>query len=424
MNKKIIINSFWMMSEKIISIIGLIFVTSFVAKYVGPKIFGDIAFATSLFQIVQIIAQFGSDVIIFKRVGGNKKSGVKLIISTVYLRMSAYLLITLPIMVYYWLFAHESGFIYIIGCMLSCFFMTMDVFSIYNDATLNSKINTFVNILALVICLALRWGVAYLNLDPKLLVIPIILTGFIPFFIRWGYFKYKISGDIKIPVRHKFRYAKYMLNVGSTFVISTISGAIYTRMSMLILGILASQSFVGIYSVAVSLSTCWTFVCNALITSSLPGLFSEKDEKLAINRFSKLSLLVFMVSLPFFAFIAFYGNYIINILYGYEYQDAYYPLVILSGAAVISMLGTVSARLIAKYSGYFFLSKKSLCVAITSCIINIPFIYNFGIIGAAVATLLTELLSMTIFNYPFKKRLVLRMHLSVFSLRRSTKTFL
>ncbi|MCP6525017.1 polysaccharide biosynthesis protein, partial [Klebsiella pneumoniae] len=49
-----------MMSEKIITLFGLIFVTSFVAKYVGTEVFGQIAFATSLFQIAMIVAQLGS----------------------------------------------------------------------------------------------------------------------------------------------------------------------------------------------------------------------------------------------------------------------------------------------------------------------------------------------------------------------------
>ncbi len=35
---KIALNAVWMMSEKIISIFGLIFVTSSVAKYVGPNL--------------------------------------------------------------------------------------------------------------------------------------------------------------------------------------------------------------------------------------------------------------------------------------------------------------------------------------------------------------------------------------------------
>ncbi|MBE0796893.1 oligosaccharide flippase family protein, partial [Escherichia coli] len=63
-----------MMSEKIISIFGLIFVTSYVAKYVGPGTFGQISFSMSLFQIVQVIAQLGSSIIIFKRISKNKRS--------------------------------------------------------------------------------------------------------------------------------------------------------------------------------------------------------------------------------------------------------------------------------------------------------------------------------------------------------------
>ncbi|MHA2484358.1 oligosaccharide flippase family protein [Escherichia coli] len=77
MNKRILSNSIWMMSEKIISLFGLIFVTSFVAKYVGAEVFGQIAFATSLFQIAMIIAQLGSDVIIFKRVSKKNRFGCK-----------------------------------------------------------------------------------------------------------------------------------------------------------------------------------------------------------------------------------------------------------------------------------------------------------------------------------------------------------
>ncbi|AUU07082.1 TPA: oligosaccharide flippase family protein [Raoultella planticola] len=421
MNRKVISNSIWMMSEKLVSIVGLIFVTSFVAKYVGPKIFGEISFATSLFQIVQIISQFGSDIIIFKRIGKSQISGVRLIISTVYLRLFAYVIITFPVIFYYWLFAHELGFVYIIGCMLSCFFMAMDVFAIYNDATLNSKINTIVNVAALIICLFLRWLIAFLELDPRFLVIPIILTGFIPFIIRWFYFRNKIDRGSKVKKKHQIRYIRYMFCVGSTFVISTISGAIYTRMSMLLLGVMTNKVYVGIYAVAVSLSACWTFVCNAFITSTLPGLFSENKDDKVIDGFSKLLLIVFIMSLPFLCFMIFFGKYLIGFLYGDAFTDAYIPLIILTLAAVISMLGTVSARLIAKYSGYTFLSKKSLCVAFTSSLINIPLIYQYGIIGAAVATFLTELISMSIYNYPFKNNVVFHMHVNSLKINKLIK---
>ena len=56
MKLKVFRNSFWMILEKVISIFGLIFVTSYVAKYIGPSAFGAISFAASLFVIIQAIA--------------------------------------------------------------------------------------------------------------------------------------------------------------------------------------------------------------------------------------------------------------------------------------------------------------------------------------------------------------------------------
>ncbi|WP_369892462.1 oligosaccharide flippase family protein [Klebsiella pneumoniae subsp. pneumoniae] len=67
MQKKNIVNAFWIMSEKIISIFGLFFVTSFVAKYIGPYRFGQIALSIAIFQVVQVISQMGCDNILFKR---------------------------------------------------------------------------------------------------------------------------------------------------------------------------------------------------------------------------------------------------------------------------------------------------------------------------------------------------------------------
>ncbi|HBV90687.1 MAG TPA: polysaccharide biosynthesis protein, partial [Pantoea sp.] len=48
MKLSVMSNAAWMMSEKIISVFGVIFVTSYVAKSFGPTVFGQMAFSTSL----------------------------------------------------------------------------------------------------------------------------------------------------------------------------------------------------------------------------------------------------------------------------------------------------------------------------------------------------------------------------------------
>lgn len=148
------------MAEKIISIFGLIFVTSFVAKYVGPSIYGDIALSLSIFQLIQIVSLMGSDVIIFKRISKNINSGVSLIKATGRIRLLIYLILSAPVLIY---FFSSSGYIYILASFLSCMFLSLDVYAIYYDACLRSKVNTIINIFGLIFSLGIRWAIAFLN---------------------------------------------------------------------------------------------------------------------------------------------------------------------------------------------------------------------------------------------------------------------
>lgn len=120
---KIALNAVWMMSEKIISIFGLIFVTSSVAKYVGPNLFGQIALSLSIFQIVQIIAQMGGGTIIFKRLSKNINSGILLLNSTLYMRVLLYFIISFPVLVYYSYKSDYLSSVFIFATFISCFFL-------------------------------------------------------------------------------------------------------------------------------------------------------------------------------------------------------------------------------------------------------------------------------------------------------------
>ncbi|MFS3895584.1 oligosaccharide flippase family protein [Raoultella ornithinolytica] len=415
MNKKIFSNSLWMMSEKIISIFGLIFVTSFVAKYVGPEIFGNIALAMSIFQLIQLVSQMGTDVLIFKRLSKNSVSGVNLINVTVPVRALVYLFLSAPVLGYQLYHIDESGIYYVVAAFIACFIQSMDVYTIYYDATLNSKVNTFVNVLGLVVSLLVRWIVAFLMLDPRWLCVPIILAPLIPCVIRLTYYL-QTTTRRTISVRFRKKYVRYVIGAGSSFVISSLSVAIYTRLSLLTLGFFDGKSAVGVYSIAATLATSWSFILNSIVTSSLPSIFSELRHDIALKKTAKLNLIVMMISFPVIIGVFLLGQWFIDFFYGTLYSESFLPLIILTFSTMFGALGTVSARFIAKYSGYGFLSKKMLLVALVSVIINIIFIYFYGIVGAAFANVLTQFLSLTVFNYTFKRGLVLKMHRSTFSL--------
>lgn len=132
-------NALWMVSEKIVSLFGLLFVTSFVAKYIGPYRFGQIALAIAIFQVVQVIAQMGFDNILFKRISVNKISGLKLISSTFMIRTLIYITISIMVLIYFYFKGDFLSFIFMLSVCVSFYFTSIDVYMIYNDATLNSK---------------------------------------------------------------------------------------------------------------------------------------------------------------------------------------------------------------------------------------------------------------------------------------------
>ncbi|ARF48477.1 oligosaccharide flippase family protein [Pantoea stewartii] len=81
-------NSLWMIIEKLVAVFGLMFVTSFVAKYVGPVTFGVIAISMLIFQFIQSVAMMGCDVILLKRIAQNHRSGIRLMVPAVILVVS------------------------------------------------------------------------------------------------------------------------------------------------------------------------------------------------------------------------------------------------------------------------------------------------------------------------------------------------
>lgn len=398
------------MSEKVISIFGLIFVTAYVAKYVGPGVFGQISFSMSVFQITQIIAQLGSSVIIFKRISKKKNSGVILINATVFIRIIFYMFFSLPVVFYFLFYDFNNSFWFVFAAFLACFFSSLDVYSIYYDATLKSKTNAMVNMFGLIVSLTLRWLIVRMEMDPIYITIPMVLTSLIPYVMRAFSYRenFKVTPFLN---RHRRKYRRYLLYAGGSFVISDVSIAIYTRLSLLLLAVFATKEHVGVYSVAISLAGSWSFIAMSFITSTLPSIFSEKDDLVAENKTAKLTIYMILVCIPIIVSVYILGRWFLSYFYGYEYEKAFYPLMILCLSTVASTLGTISARFIARYSGYAFLSKKMLVVLISSVLLNLIFIPHFDIVGAAFATLITEILSLTLFNYFFKKRVVAKLHI-------------
>ena len=415
MKNRSLINSSWLIIEKVISMLGLFLVSAFVARYIGPSMVGQIALAIACFQIVMVIAQFGSENVIIKRLSRKRISGVKLAKASLLLRAIIYVLCAAAVLCYVHTGNHIE-FVFFIAVGIATFFTTIDVISTYNDTTLNSKRNAVLNLYGLIISLVMRYLIVYMQLNPLLLTIPIIATTFIPFAMRmYVYHVNDARNNQNTPSEKYQRHLKYLIMTGSAMFIANISVAIYPRVNLFFLSGLAGAHELGIYSVAVTLATSWNFIMLAFVTSYFPSIYNEENEKQAAIKTTQLNIIIAVISSIVIAGFALFGGYFIRLLYGPAFTEAWRPAVILCAGTMLSAMGAVSSRYIVKFSGYRYLSCKSF-IALLLCVpVSYFLIKNHGVTGAACSVVILEFLSLTVLNYGYKKGTVFKMHRLTFT---------
>ncbi len=196
-------------------------------------------------------------------------------------------------------------------------------------------------------------------------------TTFIPFTIRL----LCAPKAKKICWKDKIKYNKYILQTGISLVISTVSMTIYSRINQFSVSFIEGSYDLGVYSVALTLGTAWGFVGNAVAISFLSKIYAETDDHKAMEITAGLSLGIIFLLIMFPCVFIFIGPWVIQILYGNDYSAAYPVAVILCFSTIISTLGFVSNRFIVRFSGYNYLSKKTMVILFISIPLSSLFTY-------------------------------------------------
>ncbi|MCZ4061599.1 hypothetical protein O3W44_24335 [Pantoea sp. LMR881] len=253
------------MLEKSINIIGLIYINSLMAKYIGPDNFGKINISTSLFIFVQTLSWFGGQNIIFKRMSENTRSGIAMAMHTQNQRRIFFLISSSSVLTYLYFYTDLIVFLFGVANCIATYYIVMDFFSIYNNTQLKSKINTITNVIGLSFAPVIRFYISHFKLPVYYFTIPIVIIPLVPYVMRLIYFKY--TTEIKENSKGAGLYNRHMLYTGGALILSSLSADIYTQISSIFLAKMSSYSKLGVYSVALTIGGAWSFIVLALITS-------------------------------------------------------------------------------------------------------------------------------------------------------------
>lgn len=207
-------------------------------------------------------------------------------------------------------------------------------------------------------------------------------------------------------LRFSLKRSKALLSVSYHFILSSMMVAIYGQTDKVMLKHMLSETSVGYYSTAASLSTVWAFVLSAIIASMSPTIMKYKmegNEEVFRRKNRQLYGIIFYISIFVSIGYTVLAPYVIRILYGQAYIGSVNPLRVITWYVAFSYLG--SARDVwmvcenkQKYSRYMY-----MIASVANIFINYALIPVWGATGAAFASLITQILTSIVTPMLFKE---------------------
>jgi O-antigen/teichoic acid export membrane protein len=411
--RRITANFLSLISSQIISRVIQLVIFVYLARVLGKSEFGIFSFGLAFAFLFVIIADFGLSTLIIREMSRDKKSASKYFSNSIIIK----LLLSAITFVFAYSFLNIVGYseeVKIIAYIMLGFTLIQSFtelhFAVFR-AFERMHYDAFIKILRMLILMGaifyliknnyglLASSLAFLATESVILIIA--------FFITYTRF-------IKISFEFDYGFSKKLLKKSSLFCLSLIFSSLYMHIDIIMLSKMRSTAEVGIYSAAANMVIALIFIPLMYANSIYPVLsrfyMTSKDSlKLAYEKSFKFMLIL---GLPIAAGIFILSDKIILLLYGKAYIESAIALSILSGYLLLKFLNPVTGYTLMSINRQRSRLFSQGLSALINIILNLILIPLYGFAGAAVATLITEIIffiTYTIFivKYGFKFKFIL-----------------
>ncbi len=384
-------NASWLIGSKIIQMVISLLVGVLTARYLGPTSYGVINYATAYVAFFTSLSSLGINSIIIKNFVDHPEEEGKTIGTTLILRLLASGLSCF--MIFIVSSVADAGetetILVVVLCSLSLVFHVFETLNFWFQSKYMSKrvaVSTLIayiftslyKIILLILKKSVLWFAFTTSFDYIVYAIVIIF-----YFKREGGPKWSFS----------LAKAKELLGKSHHFILSGLMVAIYGYTNKFILKHLVDAAAVGYYSTANAVCHMWTFVIQAIIDSMYPTIMHlyQTDRHAFERKNRQLYAIVFYVSILVSVILTLFAPLIITILYGDNYLPAVAPMRVITWYTAFSYMGVARNAWIVCENRQKFLKFIYFGAAIINVCLNFILIPLVGTIGAALASLVTEL---------------------------------
>lgn len=373
------------------------------ARYLGPVNFGALNYTASFVAFFTSIATLGMDSVVVKSLIDYPDQEDFIIGSTIGFRVISSLLsmISVFIIVAFLNPTQKVKWLLVLLQSFQLLFKSVQILDSWFQRHLKSKYVSIGKMIAAVIVSLYKILLLLSSKDIIWFAISNSLTDAVIMILE--YYFYKKEGG-KSP-KFSYKIGFDILKSSYHFIISGIMVAIYSQMDRVMIGQMLGDKYVGLYTTATAICGMWTFVPNAIITSLQPNIISTKKSGDEINynrKLKQLFNLIVWLCIAVSIIIAIGAKFVILILYGKEYIAATNTLRIAIWFETFAMIGNARGIWIICEDKNKYVKYYLGIGAVANLILNLILIPLLGINGAAIATLITHIITSVISPLFFK----------------------
>lgn len=409
--KKIAQNTAYLFVAEVISKIAFFLLVIFIARKLGDIEFGKYSFAMSYGFLFTIIANCGLDILLIRNVAREKEKIKKYIdnvsLLKIFLSIFSFLSLVLIINIFeYDLNTKIIVYIFGLSLILSTFANTFrSVFFAFEEMSYESliKISERVSIVFFG-CILIFLGYGLFHIALVFLIISILNILFSFLVVNKKFVKPNFEFD--------WKFWKFLLKDSWPFALMGVFWVLYLRIDIIMISLMKGYAVAGWYNASFQIIEALSFIPIVFMNAVFPVMskfyFSNKSNLNMIYEKSFKYLLILV--LPIAVGIFMLSDRFIYLVYGKQFINSIFALKIL----IISLIFAFIIRPVNKV--LVAIGKQKIPVYLTviigplNIILNIILIPIFSLNGAAIATLISEILLFLItyfFLYKYSYRISL-----------------
>lgn len=405
----------WMAADRLVRIFVGLLINAWIRRYLGPEQMGQWDYVLALANVFVVVSMLGTDRLLVRDIVKTPERAPVILGTGLGLRLGASLLSALLcVLVARWGNAGDWVLIQIaIITSLGIITQSSEVVTNFYQARMQSKYFVVPKNAALLLLSAVKVGMVYWHCPLLWFVwstfVEMLLAAILLFYIYQ-----RKEGDLG---RWRFdgSLARQLLRESWPLLLSGLSYIIYVKTDQIMLGnMMPSKSAVAIFSTAVKIYEIPMAILGILGTVFFPKLTAAhaQSERDFLEHYRRMVTLMTLLAYVEMAGALLLGPWVIGLLFGPEYAESGSIFLVLMVGMVIMTNGGLRGSYLTITGKQRIILYNALIASVTNVLLNFLLIPRFGGIGAAWASVITQVVSVEVVSALFPElRTVMRLQL-------------